>query len=226
MSWVTNFFTSSIGKKLIMSLTGLFLISFLLVHLLGNLQLLINDGGKSFNEYAYFMTQNPLIKTISYGLYFFILLHAYVGIALWAKNRAAKGTKYAVQTSREFTWAARNMAILGTLVLAFLFLHMGDFWFKMKFTDSLPMVTSDSGVQIKDLYSRVSAAFSELWIVVAYLVGLFALGVHLWHGFESAFQTLGIRHKKYTPVIELVGRAFSVIIPILYAIIPIAHYMK
>ena len=86
MSWITDFFTSSIGRKIIMSLTGIFLILFLLIHLIGNLQLLAGDGGEAFNVYAYFMTHNPLIKSISYGLYFFILLHSVVGILLWWKN--------------------------------------------------------------------------------------------------------------------------------------------
>ena len=81
-----------------MSLTGLFLIVFLIIHLLGNLQLLANDGGESFNSYAYFMTTNPVIKTVSYGLYFFILLHAFLGIVIWWKNKAAKGSSYAVSS--------------------------------------------------------------------------------------------------------------------------------
>ena len=82
MSWLINFFTSSIGRKIIMSLTGIFLILFLTVHLIGNLQLLIDDGGETFNLYAKMMTTNPLIKIISYGNYFFIFLHAVLGICL------------------------------------------------------------------------------------------------------------------------------------------------
>ena len=134
MSWVTSFLTSSIGRKLIMSLTGLFLITFLIVHLLGNLQLLVDDGGVAFNAYAKFMTTNPLIKITSYGLYFFILLHTVVGIMLWSKNKSAKGSKYAVSPKGQegVTWASKNMALLGTLVFAFLLLHMGDFWWNMK----------------------------------------------------------------------------------------------
>ena len=98
MKWLINFFTSSIGRKLIMSLTGLFLILFLVIHLLGNLQLLVDDGGVTFNAYAYMMTHNPLIKVVAYGNYFFILLHAFMGFLLWSKNKAAKGSKYAVRS--------------------------------------------------------------------------------------------------------------------------------
>ena len=225
MSWVTSFLTSSIGRKLVMSLTGLFLITFLIVHLLGNLQLLVDDGGVAFNAYAKFMTTNPLIKITSYGLYFFILLHTVVGIMLWSKNKSAKGSKYAVSPKGQegVTWASKNMALLGTLVFAFLLLHMGDFWWNMKM-DNLGYVEIE-GEQVKDLYTKVSASFSELWIIGAYLVGLLALAFHLWHGFQSAFQTLGLNHPKYTPLIQGIGKVFSIVVPLVYAIIPIYFYL-
>ena len=224
MSWLISFFRSSIGRKLIMSLTGIFLITFLIVHLIGNLLLLNNDGGEAFNTYAYFMTNNPLIKTVSYGLYFFILLHSVQGILLAVYNKRAKGSKYAVNTYENSSWASKNMALLGILIFAFLMLHMGDFWWKMK-QNQLDMV-SYAGFDhaVKDLYTRVSIAFKELWIVIAYLVGLLALFFHLWHGFDSAFQTLGLRHKKYTPLISAVGKAYSILVPIGFAIIPLYIY--
>lgn len=223
--WLINLLTSSIGKKLVMSLTGLFLCSFLVVHLIGNLQLLIPDGGKTFNVYAKFMTSNPLIKFISIGLYAGILLHAVQGLLIAFTNKKTKGSKYAVSTLENGSWMSKNMALLGTLILFFLCVHMGDFWFKMKFTDSLPMATYD-GVEMKDLYTRVYAAFSQVWIVIIYLVGLIALALHLWHGFQSAFTTLGLRHKKYTPIIKAMGWGFSVTIPLLYAIIPLWVLVK
>ena len=224
MSWLISFFRSSIGRKLIMSLTGIFLITFLIVHLIGNLLLLNNDGGEAFNTYAYFMTNNPLIKTVSYGLYFFILLHSVQGILLTVYNKRAKGSKYAVNTYENSSWASKNMALLGILIFAFLMLHMGDFWWKMK-QNELDMV-SYAGFDhaVKDLYTRVSIAFKELWIVFAYLIGLLALFFHLWHGFDSAFQTLGIRHKKYTPLISAVGKAYSILVPVGFAIIPLYIY--
>jgi len=225
MNWVINFFKSSIGRKVIMSLTGLFLIIFLIVHLAGNLSLLNNDGGDVFNAYAYFMTTNPLIKTVSWGLYFFILLHAVQGIVIWLSNKNAKGGKYAVQTKDNASWASKNMAMLGILIFAFLCIHMGDFWFKMKFTESLPLVdVSAYDFPVKDLYGRVYAAYSELWIVIVYLVGLVALAFHLLHGFESAFETLGLKHKKYTPLIKFLGKAYGILVPLGFAIIPIYVY--
>ena len=224
MSWLISFFRSSIGRKLVMSLTGIFLITFLIVHLIGNLLLLNNDGGEAFNTYAYFMTNNPLIKTVSYGLYFFILLHSVQGILLTVYNKRAKGSKYAVNTYENSSWASKNMALLGILIFAFLMLHMGDFWWKMK-QNELDMV-SYAGFDhaVKDLYTRVSIAFKELWIVFAYLIGLLALFFHLWHGFDSAFQTLGLRHKKYTPLISAVGKAYSILVPVGFAIIPLYIY--
>lgn len=228
--WIINLLTSSIGKKLVMSLTGLFLVSFLVVHLLGNLQLLVDDGGYAFNTYAYFMTNNPVIKFISFGLYALILLHAIQGILLALANKKKSGSssasKYAVRTYTNGTWASKNMALLGTFVLFFLCVHMGDFWWKMKMND-LPLVTYDGYDEpIKDLYGRVSIAFDQLWIVIVYLIGLLALAFHLMHGWGSAFQTLGLRHPKYTPLINGLGYAIGIIIPLAYAIIPIWSYFK
>ncbi len=208
-----------------MSLTGLFLCSFLVIHLIGNLQLFIPDGGEKFNVYAKFMTSNPLIKFISVGLYAGILLHAIQGILIWMENKKAKGSTYAVNTYDNGSWMSKNMGLLGTLILFFLCVHMGDFWFKTKFTDQIPMVTYD-GVEMKDLYTQVYTSFSKLWIVIVYLIGLVALALHLLHGFESAFTTLGIRHKKYTPLIKLSGIAFSITIPLLYALIPLWVLVK
>ena len=225
MRWLIDFFSSSIGRKVIMSLTGLFLILFLVVHLIGNLQLLNNDGGESFNVYTYFMTHNPIIKTVSYGLYFFILLHAILGIVLYFKNNSAKGKKYAVSTNENAGIAAKNMALLGTLIFAFLFIHMGDFWYKMKFTDQLN-VANYGGEDMKDLYTQVSTVFTDPIWVGAYIIGMIVLAFHLWHGFQSAFQTLGINHKKYTPFIEGLGKVYSIVVPLGFAIIPIYMYMN
>jgi succinate dehydrogenase / fumarate reductase, cytochrome b subunit len=226
MSWFTKFITSSLGQKLVMSLTGLFLILFLVVHLVGNLQLLKDDGGQAFNIYTKFMTTNPLIITVSYGLYAFILLHAIQGIALWIQNRRARGAQgYAVNVTRTTntnSFAARNMAMLGILILVFLGIHMGDFWWKMKM-GATPIVSYE-GEDYKDLYTLVDASFSQLWIVIVYVVSMIGLFFHLLHGFQSAFQTLGLSHKKYTPAIRFLGIAYSIIVPLGFAMIPIYYF--
>ena len=224
MNWLLNFFTSSIGRKIIMALTGLFLILFLTVHLIGNLQLLYPDGGKAFNIYSDFMGNNMLIQLISKGNFFFIILHAIQGIMLYFKNKSAKGSKYAVIPKNKTSWASKNMAFLGTLILAFILMHLGHFYFIFKFGNSVPMV-SYGGAEVLDAYGKVvSVLTNPIWLV-CYLLGLLALAYHLNHGFASAFQTLGLRHKKYTPIIEFLGKAYSFLIPVGFAIIPIYLYI-
>lgn len=208
-----------------MSLTGIFLILFLIVHLTGNLQLLADDGGKSFNIYAAFMSHNPFIKVISIGLYAFIILHSIQGVWLWRMNRKAKGVTYKGGRVAGATWASKNMALLGVLIFAFLCLHMGDFWVKMRFTDQLTMVTYPGHEEaVQDIYSRVNVAFQEWWIVVVYLLGTLSLGIHLVHGFQSAFQSLGWNHKKYTPWIRSISWIYAIVVPVGFAIIPLYHY--
>lgn len=223
MNWIGRFLTSSLGKKLIMSLTGLFLVIFLIVHLSGNLQLLAGDNGQSFNIYTEFMTTNPLIKIISYLLYAFILLHAIQGLLIAYKDRKARGTTgYSKKQASEASWASRNMAALGILIFAFLLLHMGDFWYSFHFGD-LETVTY-AGVEYQDMYQKVELSFQQTWIVIAYMVGLIALGYHLYHGFGSAFKTLGINHSKWTPIINWIGIIYSIVVPVGFAIIPLVMY--
>lgn len=209
-----------------MSLTGLFLIVFLAVHLVGNLQLLADDGGESFNIYAKFMTSNPLIKTTSYSLYAFILLHAIQGILLWRKNRAARGNqKYAVHKVRGTATNAKlasRMGWIGVIILVFLIIHLYQFWFKMKI-GAIPTVEYD-GVAVSNLYGTVEAAYSNIGFVIFYVVSMYVVGAHLWHGFQSAFQTLGMNHQKFGPLIKLVGKIYSVLIPAGFALIPIWFY--
>ena len=219
--WITRFLTSSIGKKWIMSLTGLFLILFLVIHLIGNLAIFAGDAGQSFNIYADFMVNNPLIKVVGISLYAFIVIHAVQGVLLWMTNKKAKGQGYEKKDTKG-SWASKNMALLGILILAFLFIHMGDFWWKMKFggAGATSLVDYGSG-DINNLYERIIISFQKPWIVVAYVLGLLGLSFHLWHGFQSAFQTLGLNHKKYTPIIGGLGKAYSILVPLAFASMPI-----
>lgn len=222
MNWFTRLVSSSIGRKLLMALSGLFLILFLAVHVAGNLQLLKADGGRAFNEYSQFMTSNLLIKIISYVNYALILIHVIWAIWLTRQNSAARGSEgYAVQKNSSH-WTSRNMGILGTLILIFLIIHLRGFWYEMHW-GGIDTVVYD-GVEVKDLYSVVVFAYSQLAYVIIYVVGMAVLAFHLWHGFISAFQTLGLNHPKYNPVIKFVGKAFAIIVPLLFAIIPIFMY--
>lgn len=222
MKWFGLFLSSTIGKKIIMSLTGLFLILFLIVHVSGNFLLFAGDGGLDFNAYSKFMTSNVLVRIISISLYFFILLHAVQGIYIVAKNKKARGSQgYGMKKASDTSWAARNMGLLGILIFAFLCLHMSDFWAYVHFSET----TLDSNGNI-DLYNRVVASFQNSWVVLAYIIGLIALAFHLYHGFDSAFKTLGFNHPKWTPIIKTVGTLFSIIVPLAFAIFPIIIYLK
>lgn len=135
MSWLIKTFSSSIGQKIIMALTGLFLCTFLVVHLLGNFQLLYDDGGYKFNAYTKFMTSNPLIKIASYVTYFAILYHAFQGLWLAYKNQSARPKGYKKHPGNATsTWSSRNMGVLGTIILVFIVVHMQQFWYEYKFT--------------------------------------------------------------------------------------------
>lgn len=205
-----------------MALTGLFLITFLVVHLIGNLQLLKSDGGRAFNLYAEFMTTNPLIMLISYVLYAFILIHVIWSAILTARSNSARG-KTGYQIIRNSShWTSRNMGILGTFIFIFLVIHMRDFWAVMHW-GGIDRVTYD-GQEVKDLYSVVALAFTRSWYVALYVVSMLMLAFHLWHGFASAFQTLGLNHVKYNGAIRFIGWAFAIIVPAMFALIPITMF--
>lgn len=222
MSWITKFFFSSVGRKVLMSLSGLFLCLFLTIHMAGNFQLLLPDNGDAFNLYTYQMTHSPLIKIASYITYIAILLHVIDGIALAISNRKARPIQYA-KKPKGSSWASRNMALLGTIILFFIIIHLRGFWFELKF-GNVPDVVID-GTTYKNMYVVVVEAFKNPLYVAIYLLSLAAISFHLWHGFQSGFQTLGINHKKYTPIIKGIGYTFAILIPLGFAIQPIFIYV-
>lgn len=225
MSWVSKTFSSTLGRKLIMALTGLFLILFLVVHLAGNLQLLIPDNGESFNIYAQNMATNPFIKVVSIGNFAFILIHVIYSIALTQSNKSARPVGYAInKSSTNSAWSSRNMGILGTVILIFLLVHLKDFWYEFKF-GQIP-TAEYNGDTFKNVFAIVSEAYSNIFYVAFYVVAMGFLAFHLSHGFASAFQTLGLNHVKYSPLINKVGIVFSIIVPALFALIPLVLYFK
>ena len=212
----STFLKSSIGNKLLMSFTGLFLTLFLVIHLAGNLQLLIDDNGEAFTAYSEIMGSNLLIKFVAYALYIAILVHTYKGIVIWLENRKARGNvRYAVKSSSGTPWASRNMVWLGSLIFIFIAIHMSNFWYAFKFTD----------VHEEEHFTIVQESFQQLWIVIFYVLGQVVLGWHLLHGFQSAFQTLGLRSGKFYDLWYKLGVAFSIIVPLLFALIPIFMYL-
>jgi succinate dehydrogenase cytochrome b subunit len=225
MSWIINTLTSTIGRKVIMALTGLFLILFLVVHLAGNLQLLSNDGGESFNLYSKFMAHNPLIQVISKGNFFFILLHIFVAVTLSIRNKKARPIGYKVSSGNSnSSWVSRSMTLLGVLILIFILMHLRGFWYVLKFGE-VPMVTID-GVSMHNAYQLVVESYAIPWISAFYIIAMVVLSFHLWHGFKSAFQSLGLNHPKYNGIISGLGKLYAIAVPALYALIPILLYLK
>lgn len=225
MSWVSKTLNSTLGKKLLMALTGLFLILFLVVHLAGNLQLLLPDDGKSFNIYAETMASNPLIRVVGILNFGFIALHAIYSAILTRHNKKSRPVGYAVtKASANSTWSSRNMGILGSLILIFILVHLRGFWYEFKFGE-IPYVTYD-GVTYKDGYTVVATAYENILYVIFYVVSMAVLAFHLAHGFASAFQTLGVNHSKYTPFIKKLGLGFAIIVPALFALIPIVMFLQ
>jgi succinate dehydrogenase / fumarate reductase, cytochrome b subunit len=211
-------FTSSIGKKLTMALTGLFLITFLIVHVSINSCIFVNDGGETFNTAAHFMSHNWLIRVLELGLFGGLLAHIIQGLLLWKQNNSARPVKYTVNAANENSkWYSRSMGLLGTLLLLFLILHISKFFVDTK-------IALYSGDAPHNTYADMQEEFQHLWVVIAYVAGVASLFWHLLHGFSSAFQTLGINHKKYTPLIKIAGVVFTCIVCILFALMPIAFY--
>jgi succinate dehydrogenase / fumarate reductase cytochrome b subunit len=224
---LTTIFKSSIGKKIVMGLTGLFLISFLLVHCGINACIFLNDNGETFNKAAHFMGTNLFIRTAEIGLFLGLLIHIIQGLVLTYQNNKKRPIKYAVNAGNQNSkWYSRSMGLLGTLLLIFLIIHMGDFWTHSRvpgLVGGLPEVEYD-GVVYHDLYAKMVEEFKEVFVVILYVISMFSLGFHLLHGFSSAFQSLGINHSKYNPMIKSVGFGFSIIIPLLFALMPLSIY--
>ncbi|HWW41183.1 succinate dehydrogenase cytochrome b subunit [Pedobacter sp.] len=216
-----NAFSSSIGKKLIMGITGLFLVLFLIVHCFINALIFINDGGLTFNIGAHFMATNWLIRAGEIVLFVGLIAHIVQGARLTFQNQAARPVKYAVSNGNANSkWYSRSMGLLGTLLLIFLIVHLSNFWVVSRFT-GIP--TTDANGH-EDLFAVMKETFKNIWIVVLYVLAMVSLAYHLLHGFSSAFQTLGWNHKKYTPLIKGVGVWYSIIIALLFALMPIAIY--
>lgn len=231
MNWFTSAVSSSVGKKIMMALTGLFLCSFLIVHLIGNLQLLKLDLGLSFNTYAQFMSHNPVIQTISKGNFAIIIAHALIALFLTRQNAKARPIGYQVKKgSANSNWSSRNMGLLGTILLVFIAVHLYHFWWAVHYGGTIPSreYINDDGdiVAYTDLYQAVLFAFSNPYIVGFYVFSMIAMGYHLYHGFASAFQSLGLNHVKYNGFIHALGFLFYFVIPAAYAAIPLVTYYR
>ncbi|MBZ5855936.1 succinate dehydrogenase cytochrome b subunit [Flavihumibacter profundi] len=232
MQW-SEFFTSSVGKKFVMGLTGLFLIAFLVVHVGINACIFAdlpifneNDNGAMFNKAAHFMGSTVLIRIMEIGLFIGFIIHIVQGYVLEVRNRASRGIGYEVKMGNKGSkWYSRSMGLLGTIILLFLVLHLGHFWVKARFTHEIMPVTYN-GVEMHDMFMEMQMVFMEPWVVVVYVLGCFSLAYHLAHGFQSAFKTIGVHNKKYSLMITSLGYGFAILVPLVFALMPIAMYFQ
>ncbi len=202
-----------------MSLTGLFLITFLIIHATINSMIWFNDGGVTFSHWGHFMGTNPIIRTLEIGLVIGFVVHIADGLMLWYQNHNARPVKYAYnKSSANSKWYSRSMGLLGTLILIFLVIHTSHFWIPNR---SNQFATGEE----LNLYQMMLDIFQNPVVVVIYVAGCFSLFWHLLHGFKSAFQSLGLNHVKYNKTIEVAGIAFSVVVPFLFAMMPISIFL-
>ena len=228
MQIVNNYFISTIFKKIIAALSGLFLTLFLLGHLAGNLQLFIPgiEGQTQFNKYALFMTTNPAVKVLSIITYTSILIHIFLTLYLSWQSKQARPIAYAVSSgSSNSTWSSNNMAILGTALLIFIMIHLRSFWYEMHFGD-IPYQYLNDGTKLKDLYLITTSAFNNPIYTLFYVFSMAALALHLKHGLESALQTIGLKLPNYEMALKYITTFIALAIPATFASIPIYLFFK
>jgi len=207
-----------------MSLTGIFLIVFLVVHVGVNACIWANDGGQMFNIAAHFMGSTILIRIAEVGLFAGLLIHIIQGLVLEVQNRSKRKTGYAVSMGNKgSTWYSRSMGLLGTLLLFFLIVHLRQFWAPSRFTD-LPSIDIQ-GKEIPNQYAEIIRVFQSPVVVVFYVLCCSSLMYHLLHGFQSAFRTLGVPNGKYIGLIKSVGFGFAIIVSLAFAMMPVSVYL-
>ena len=226
-------FTSSIGQKLVMSLTGLFLISFLIVHVGLNATIWANDGGQMFNTGANFMASMLVIRLMEVGLFAGIIIHAVQGLVLNTANNSKRKIGYQIEYGeRGSKWYSRSMGLLGTLLLLFLIMHIYHFWVPSRLGgmwNIRPLQEVDYsnglGKQYHNLYAEMINVFQNPIVVILYVLGCISLAYHLMHGFESAFRTIGVHNNRYLKMLRYAGRGFSIIVSLAFAMMPITIYL-
>lgn len=207
-------FYTTVGRKLVMALTGLFLCTFLIEHLYGNLLLYKLDVGLAFNEYSAWMAGNLFIRTVEFGLFAGFFIHILDGLYLTLQNRKARPVRYAVsaQTGNS-TWFSRNMGLTGSVILVFLVIHLKTFFIPHR------VFHADNSMAFD-----LAAAFQSNWYSALYVISMVILGAHLNHGFQSAFQTIGANNQVYRKSLRIAGSVFALVIMIGFASFPVMFY--
>lgn len=213
-----QFFSSSIGRKIIMGVTGIMLFGFIIAHLLGNLKIFAGAG--SLNEYAEFLEElGPILWVMRIGLIVVFIAHIVTAIQLTLENKAARPTAY---KEKEFTFASipsRYMAHAGMVILIFVIIHLLHFTFKTLHPE---FETFHDANGHEDVYRMVIVGFSDPRYAGFYILALLCLGAHLSHGIQSFFQTLGFYHETFTPLIRLASPAIGWTIALAYIAIPVS----
>ncbi len=207
---------ASITKKVTMSIIGLFLAVFLLVHLTINLMLLLNDGGASFSAAAEFMGTNPVIKVFEIVLFAAFIIHIIMGIILWFENNSARPIGYQRANITKTSFMSKYMIHTGIIILIFLGIHFVNFYFV-----KVGLVNGIMKDGHPDFYHMAIELFKNPLYSIIYIVAFLALGFHLNHAIQSGFQSLGWEHSKYTPAIKAISTIYALIIAIGFSIIPI-----
>ena len=222
---VKRWLSGTLSQKNLMALTGLFLCFFLIIHLAGNLQLLLPTkvAQWQFNFYSKLLSENIFIQLISYVLFASILVHAVYALLITIQNKRSNGRRYECdRRSVSSKWYSRRMGLLGTIILFFLVIHLRDFWYQLQFGH----VPRDKDGQ-KDLYTLVVSVYQNGWYVLIYVLGTVALGYHLLHGFFSAARTLGFYNARYVYWVRVVGWVYSIGIAAGFALIPVyIHFTR
>jgi len=217
--------TSSITKKIWMSLMGLFLMTFLVVHLVINLLLVFDPGRELFNQAAHFMGTNPAIQIFQWVLFAGFAAHIVLGIVLQIQNWMARPKGYKMKALSEDSFFSKYMIHTGVIILIFLVIHFGNFFIKAKVFHEINFIDI-GGVEVEDMGLLVQSLFQLPLYVFGYVIALLILGFHLDHAFQSAFQSLGLNHHKYTPCIKNFGHLFAVAITLGYIFIPLFIYFS
>ncbi|MEI6750113.1 MAG: succinate dehydrogenase cytochrome b subunit [Bacteroidota bacterium] len=226
---MSSFLNASIGRKVFMSLTGLFLIIFLCVHLTLNLFLTFDDTGNLFNLSADFMATNPLIRVMEPILALGFIIHIIWSGWITLVNMRARPQGYAVGDKLLKWWApSKNMFILGAMLLVFMSLHIFDFWVKMRITgDPLLNQPAGTGSEMHNAYALVSNLFIHYPLYdVIYILGSILIGLHITHGFWSAFQTIGINNIVWMKRLKNIATFFGCVFAIGFAAIPLYFIIK
>jgi succinate dehydrogenase / fumarate reductase cytochrome b subunit len=206
-----------------MSLAGLFLILYLLIHLGINI-LVLRDDPELFNRAAHFMGTNPVIRVMEVVLFGGFLVHMIYGVIVSLQNWIARPVGYKRNNNSQTSFFSKYMLHTAVIVTIFLVLHLLDFYIKAKIIGDVPDVTYSDGKIMHNLGELVIIRFNIGWVVIVYILALLGLGFHLHHGFQSAFQTMGINHPVYTPVIKAIGFIYTVLVTAGFISIPIVVY--